>query len=82
VLDEVFGSLDEARRLNVVGLLQRLPARFEQIILITHIEAMREAPFDQMLTVTYDDDAERSRVDTGPARGVEPMLELHAGAAD
>jgi exonuclease SbcC len=82
VLDEVFGSLDEVRRQNVVGLLQRLPDRFEQIILITHIEAMREAPFDRMLTVTYDDEAERSRVDTGPARGVEPMLELHAGAAD
>ncbi|HEY2163793.1 MAG TPA: SMC family ATPase [Gemmatimonadaceae bacterium] len=82
VLDEVFGSLDEVRRQNVVGLLQRLPDRFEQIILITHIEAMREAPFDRMLTVTYDDEAEMSRVDTGPARGVEPMLELHAGAAD
>src|SRR6266550_622263 len=38
VLDEIFGSLDEARRLHVVGLLRRLADRFPQVILITHIE--------------------------------------------
>ena len=82
VLDEVFGSLDEARRENVVGLLKRLPDRFEQIILITHIEGMLDAPFDRTLTVAYDDEAEMSRVDTRPARGDEPVFALHAGAAD
>jgi exonuclease SbcC len=38
ILDEVFGSLDEARRANVVELLRRLHDRFEQVIVITHIE--------------------------------------------
>jgi exonuclease SbcC len=81
VLDEVFGSLDEARRQNVVGLLQRLHDRFEQIILITHIESVREAPVDRVITVTYDDEAGTSRVDTEAARGDDPVLALHAGAA-
>src|SRR5207237_264979 len=42
VLDEIFGSLDEARRLHVVGLLRRLADRFPQVILITHIEQGRD----------------------------------------
>src|SRR5438046_962628 len=41
VLDEVFGSLDEARRLHVVGLLRRLADRFPQVILITTLEQVR-----------------------------------------
>jgi len=82
VLDEVFGSLDESRRQNVVGLLQRLHDRFEQIILITHIESVREAPVDRVITVSYDDEAGTSRVETESPRGGEPVLALHAGAAD
>ena len=42
ILDEVFGSLDEARRHNVVDLLRRLQDRFEQVILITHIDSVRD----------------------------------------
>ena len=80
VLDEVFGSLDEARRQNVVALLQRLHDRFEQIILITHIESVREA-LDRVITVSYDDEAGTSRVDMESPRGVA-RLALHAGAAD
>jgi DNA repair protein SbcC/Rad50 len=82
VLDEVFGSLDEARRQNVVGLLQRLHDRFEQIILITHVESVREAPVDRVITVSYDDEAGTSRVDAESPRDAEPVLALHAGAAD
>src|SRR5205085_529547 len=41
ILDEIFGSLDESRRHNVVELLRRLQDRFEQVILITHIESVR-----------------------------------------
>jgi exonuclease SbcC len=82
VLNEVFGSLDESRRQNVVGLLQRLHDRFEQIILITHIESVREAPVDRVITVSYDDEAGTSRVDTESPRGSDPVLALHAGAAD
>ncbi len=53
ILDEVFGSLDETRRFNVLELLRALGDRFEQVILITHIEAVREG-LDQVITVRYD----------------------------
>jgi exonuclease SbcC len=55
ILDEVFGSLDEARRFNVVELLRGLQDRFEQVILITHIEPVREG-LDRVISVTYDPD--------------------------
>jgi len=55
ILDEVFGSLDEARRFNVVELLRGLQDRFEQVILITHIEPVREG-LDRVISVTYDAD--------------------------
>ena len=54
ILDEVFGSLDEARRANVVELLRRLHDRFEQVIVITHIEDVREG-LDQVIRVRYDE---------------------------
>ena len=53
ILDEVFGSLDETRRFNVVELLRGLQDRFEQVILITHIESVREG-LDRLITVRYD----------------------------
>ena len=53
ILDEVFGSLDEARRFNVVELLRGLQDRFEQVILITHIEPVREG-VDRVISVRYD----------------------------
>ena len=67
VLDEVFGSLDEARRHNVVELLRRLHDRFEQVVVITHIESMREG-LDRVLTMSYDDEAGTSRIvqEAGP----------------
>ncbi len=54
ILDEVFGSLDEARRANVVELLRRLHDRFEQVIVITHIEDVREG-LDRVIRVRYDE---------------------------
>jgi exonuclease SbcC len=61
ILDEVFGSLDEARRHNVVELLRRLHDRFEQVVVITHIESVREG-LDRVMTVRYDEEARISRV--------------------
>jgi DNA repair protein SbcC/Rad50 len=61
VLDEVFGSLDEARRHNVVELLRRLQDRFEQVILITHIESVREG-LDRVITVRFDEESGASIV--------------------
>lgn len=42
VLDEVFGSLDDGRRDNVLGLLHALEQHFEQVLIITHIESTKE----------------------------------------
>jgi len=54
VLDEIFGSLDETRRLNVLSLLRGLETRFPQVVLITHIESVREA-VDRVLRVSFDE---------------------------
>ncbi|MBI1722511.1 MAG: SMC family ATPase [Gemmatimonadetes bacterium] len=54
VLDEIFGSLDEPRRAQVVHLLRGLEARFPQVVLITHIEGVRES-LDRVLRVRYDE---------------------------
>jgi exonuclease SbcC len=53
VLDEIFGSLDESRRQHVLGLLRRLGDRFPQVILITHIEQVRDG-LDRVIRVSYD----------------------------
>lgn len=53
VLDEIFGALDESRRQDVLGLLRRLADRFPQVILITHVEQVREG-LDRVLRVEYD----------------------------
>jgi exonuclease SbcC len=79
ILDEVFGSLDESRRHNVVDLLRRLQDRFEQVILITHIESVREG-LDRVVSVRYDEESGVSRVEAEAPSGV--AVDVHAGAAD
>ena len=54
ILDEIFGSLDVDRRLRVVGLLRRLLTRFEQIIVLTHIEDTRD-DMDHKINISLDD---------------------------
>jgi exonuclease SbcC len=76
ILDEVFGSLDEARRFNVVELLRGLQDRFEQVILITHIEPVREG-LDRVISVTYDAELGHSVVsESGEIPVVEDGLPL------
>jgi len=53
VLDEIFGSLDESRRQHVLTLLRRLGDRFPQVILITHVESIRDG-LDRVIRVDYD----------------------------
>lgn len=53
VLDEIFGSLDEERRAAVIELLRSLADRFPQVILITHIDAVRDG-FDRVIRVGLD----------------------------
>jgi exonuclease SbcC len=82
ILDEVFGSLDESRRENVLALLRRLHDRFEQVMVITHIEDVREG-LDRVLMVTYDAERGTSRVEAsaGGAAGAEAAA-WTADAAD
>jgi exonuclease SbcC len=54
VLDEIFGSLDQHRRENVVQLLRGLGDRFPQVVLITHVDSVREG-VDRVLRVELDE---------------------------
>lgn len=53
ILDEVFGSLDESRRSNVLERLAGLKGRFDQILVISHIEEINQVA-DQCLYVALD----------------------------
>jgi exonuclease SbcC len=66
VLDEIFGSLDEHRRQNVVHLLRALADRFPQVVLITHIESVREG-VDRVLRVELDEDRGAAVVTEDPS---------------
>ena len=80
VLDEVFGSLDEYRRANVVALLRRLHERFEQVIVITHID-MERPDFEHMFEVQYDKESGASKVvrlTDAPSAPDEDQLEIGA----
>lgn len=61
ILDEVFGSLDETRRNNVLLLLERLRNRFEQILVITHMEEIKEGVQD-LIYINYEEGEGRVRV--------------------
>ena len=73
VLDEIFGSLDDTRRHHVVELLRGLQDRFEQVIVITHIESVRDG-LDQVLEVRYDENTGAATVRRG-AVAVLPELD-------
>jgi exonuclease SbcC len=55
VLDEIFGSQDRERRRGIANLLQSLSNRFRQILLITHLEEMRDS-MDYVLMVREQGD--------------------------
>jgi DNA repair protein SbcC/Rad50 len=72
VLDEIFGSLDEERRTSVLDLLRSLADRFPQVVLITHIDSVREG-FDRVLRVEFDVERGSARVRDEP-QGVSDGL--------
>ncbi len=76
VLDEVFGSLDEQRRMNVVELLRRLQDRFEQVIVITHIDGVRDG-LDRVLEVSVHEETGRAIVEQRD--GGQPLNETLVG---
>ena len=71
VLDEIFGSLDEIRRESVLHLLRGLEARFPQVILISHVEGVREA-LDRVLRVRYDESSGAAVVTEEPGPTTVP----------
>ena len=82
ILDEVFGSLDESRRHNVLDLLRRLNDRFDQVILITHIESIREG-LDHVITVRYDQETGSAVVEQDtPGSAVALPQDADAPAGD
>jgi exonuclease SbcC len=78
ILDEVFGSLDETRRFNVLDLLRALGDRFEQVILITHIEQVRDG-LDQVISVRYDPSIAASVVEQKVGHGTAHSADRDAG---
>jgi len=42
VLDEVFGPLDDERKARMLVALERLRARFRQVLVVTHDSAIKE----------------------------------------
>jgi exonuclease SbcC len=70
ILDEIFGSLDEVRRVAVADLLQTLSDRFPQVILVTHVEPMGRE-FNRVVRVTYD-----------PTKGVSSVSDEPLGGED
>jgi exonuclease SbcC len=42
VLDEVFGPLDDSRKVQMLQALERLKARFRQVLVVTHDSAIKD----------------------------------------
>lgn len=59
-LDEIFGSQDRERRKNVLNALAELKRQFRQILLITHIEEIKDAM--ESIIKVYEDDEGISHV--------------------
>ena len=77
-LDEVFAALDVERRDNVINLLHRLEDRFEQVVLITHVESIREG-LDHTIRVAYDERTGASRVTVEEVISSETALTIGNG---
>lgn len=67
ILDEPFGSLDETRRGNVLGLIRRLRGVFDQVVVISHVAETRDA-VDHVIELEYDEAMGKTLIrDTAPA---------------
>lgn len=76
MLDEVFGSLDEGRRGNVLALLEKLRRRFEQIIIITHLDDIKDG-VQHLIQVQYDEGDGSARISGTAAGEVEFDMALN-----
>lgn len=55
ILDEIFGSQDQVRKRNIVQAFNQLSKRFNQIILITHVEDVKDLISGAILVRERDD---------------------------
>jgi exonuclease SbcC len=76
ILDEVFGSLDEGRRSNVLALLEKLRKRFEQIVIITHLDDVKEG-VQHLIQVEYDEGTGSARVNGEDTTVGEELMVLN-----
>jgi exonuclease SbcC len=76
MLDEVFGSLDEGRRGNVLALLEKLRRRFEQIVIITHLDDIKDG-VQHIIQVEYDEGSGCASVVNAAEGGFEFDLALN-----
>lgn len=70
ILDEVFGSLDESRRMNLLQLLARLTNRFEQIIIISHFDDVKDS-VDNVIGLAIDESSGSSKVVVSSASTID-----------
>lgn len=54
ILDEIFGSQDLIRKSSIINTLQQLSKQFRQIILITHVEEIKDS-FEHIIEVQEDE---------------------------
>lgn len=62
-LDEVFGSQDETRKGNILRALKALSGRFRQIVLITHVDDVKEAAEHILRVEALEDGTSRVTVE-------------------
>jgi len=84
-LDEVLASQDESRRRNVLGSLKRLGTHFRQVLIVTHLDEVRER-VDHVIRVAPQGDGTSVLVpswaeDAGAAGPVETVAETGEGLA-
>jgi exonuclease SbcC len=79
ILDEVFGSLDDTRRHNVISLLRGLRDRFDQVIVITHVDDVRDG-LDQVFVVSQDEKSGAALVTRGDEGASPELAGVMAGA--
>lgn len=62
-LDEVFGSQDEVRKANILRSLKGLSGRFRQILIITHIQDVKDAAENVLRVEALDDGTSRLTIE-------------------
>jgi len=64
ILDEIFGSQDQSRKRNIMSTLNRLSNRFKQIVLITHIDDVKEFMGEVIYVKELDDGSSQLVLET------------------